>query len=511
LDIDKRKKAEMVQKRLATAIEQSADGVAIVDARGKIEYVNPAYEKITGYSADEVIGAEIGSVEENKFNHEFLLHQQDTLSPGESWGGRQVENRKDGTVYHEEVTVSPVRDSQARVSNYVIVKRDVSKEFALQEQLLHAQKMEAVGTLAGGVAHDFNNLLQVVLGFTEMLLLERSQADSEYADLQKILQAATSGAELVKQLLTFGRKVEPNLTTLDLNKHVLRVEKLISRTIPKMVDIRLNLSQDVGRICADPSQIEQILLNLALNARDAMPHGGTLVIDTSNVEIDQEFCIGHVGAQPGEYVSIGVSDTGHGMSSEVIGKIFEPFYTTKEFGRGTGLGLAMVYGIVKQHGGYIFCESSLGKGTTFKLYFPTISSIEIPAAGLIDLTQESGTESVLLVDDEALVRELGDRILTARGYTVLKAGNGKEALDIYTREKDSISLIILDLIMPKMSGKDCLQKILDINPKIKVLIASGYAMDASTKECLNLGAKGFVAKPFRVKELLQQVRGTLDN
>jgi signal transduction histidine kinase/ActR/RegA family two-component response regulator len=381
---------------------------------------------------------------------------------------------------------------------------------SLRSQLVQAQKMEAIGTLAGGIAHDFNNLLQVILGYSELILDEKIEGDPDRADLSKIHQAARSGADLVRNLLTFSRKTEPKPVPMSLNNQIRHVEKLLHRTIPRMIDIQLDLAEDLRRINADRGQIEQIIMNLAVNARDAMGEEGSLKIRTENVTLDEEYCELNVEAKPGDYVLLSVSDTGRGMDRETLQHIFEPFFTTKELGRGTGLGLAMVYGIVKQHGGNITCYSEVGLGTTFKIYLPPIeeqmerdleTSGEMPAFG---------TETVLIIDDEDLVRELGHRILARSGYKVLTAADGHEGLEVYRREKDSIALVILDLIMPTMGGKDCLQKILQESPQARVLIASGYSADASTNECIEMGAKGFVPKPFRFKELLRQVRKTLD-
>lgn len=424
---------------------------------------------------------------------------------------RQVEEQvfDQGGVKWFETFKTPILDEQGHVVGTTGFARDITEQKGLQRQLLQAQKMEAIGTLAGGIAHDFNNLLQVTLGYSDLLLSEKSKADPDYAELQKIHQAALSGAELVKNLLMFSRKSDPEPVAMDLNKKIQHVEKLLHRTIPKMIDIRLDLASGLARINADSAQIEQTLMNLAVNAKDAIGEQGSLTIRTDNVTLDEEYCRFNIEAKPGEYVLLSVSDTGHGMDTETLRHVFEPFYTSKELGRGTGLGLAMVYGIVKQHGGHIECSSEVGEGATFKLYFPALPSIGEPAFERPDILPASGSETVLLVDDEDLVRELGQRILMRSGYTVLMATNGEEALEIYGREKEHITLVILDLIMPAMGGKDCLKKLLEIDPEAKVLVASGYSPDASTEECLDRGAKGFVAKPFRVKELLQQVRTAL--
>jgi two-component system, cell cycle sensor histidine kinase and response regulator CckA len=510
LDTTKRRKLDEVRLRLATAVEQVAETIVITDTEGTILYVNPAFEKNTGYASDEAIGKNPRILKSGQHDADFYQRLWKTIAGGAVWNGHLITKRKDGTLIEEEATISPIKDDSGEIKNYVAVKRDVTKEVSLQKQLFQAHKMEAVGTLAGGIAHDFNNLLQVTLGYSELILAEKSHKDPDYADLQKIHQAALSGAELVRSLLTFSRKVEPKLAPLRLNQQVTQVEKFLRRTIPKMIDIRLELAEEIQRTNADAAQIEQIIMNLAVNGRDAMGEEGSLTIRTENVTLDEEYCRFNVEAKPGDYVLLSVSDTGHGMDRETLQHIFEPFYTTKELGRGTGLGLAMVYGIVKQHGGHITCHSEVAKGTLFKLYFPAIQSIDEPAVEETGIMPAFGTETVLLVDDEGSVRELGERILTRSGYTVLTATNGEEALEVYGREKERIALVILDLIMPTMGGKDCLGEILKIDPQATILLASGYSGDASSMEYVDLGAKGFIAKPFRFKELLRQVRKTLD-
>ncbi len=406
-DVSKRRRSEEVQRRLATAVEQASEGIVITDPQGNIQYVNPAYEKITGYSRDEMLGQKptmLRIAEEDSPTRGAIIA---ALERGERWSGHLIKKRKDGDTYEEDVTLTPVRDPQGAVLNFVIFKRDVTKEARLQRQLLQAQKMEAIGTLAGGIAHDFNNLLQVTLGYSELLLQEKSAKDPDYADLQKIYQAARSGSELVRNILAFSRKSEPNPVPMDLNREVVHVEKLLQRTIPKMIEIRLDLAVSLERINADPAQIEQIIMNLAVNARDAMGEEGSLTLRTENVTLDEECCRLNVEAKPGDYVLFSVSDTGHGIDKETLQHIFEPFYTTKELGRGTGLGLAMVYGIVKQHDGHIAVSSEVGKGTTFKLYFPAIPSIEENGVEETGIMPAFGTETVLLVDDEDLVRESG--------------------------------------------------------------------------------------------------------
>ncbi|MBI5251023.1 MAG: PAS domain S-box protein, partial [Desulfomonile tiedjei] len=509
-DITDRKRAEEARVRLATAVEQAAEAIVITDTDGNIEYVNPAFHRITGFTSEEVLGDKPSLLKSEGYDFEFFHKLRETLLKGESWAGRLVKKRKDGSPYEEDATISPVKDSGGRIINFVAVKRDISEEVQLQKQLVQSQKMEAIGTLAGGVAHDFNNLLQVVLGYSELILSDEGLGDCYRDDLKKILQASRNGAELVQQLLTFSRKTDSKPRLLNLNRHIDQVKALLERTIPKMIDIQLFASEDLRPINADPVQIEQILMNLAINARDAMPDGGKLVIEARNVDLDEDYCKTHLGPQPGPHVLLAVSDSGYGMDKQTLEHIFEPFFTTKGPGKGTGLGLAMVYGIVKQHQGHVSCYSELGKGTTFKIYFRAFAA-ETNAGEKTSLSwPRGGNETILLVDDEELIRDLGERILARAGYRVLTATDGNEALQLYASLDEEISLVILDVIMPQMGGKQCLEELVKIDPRIKVLIASGYSSSGPAKETLAAGARGYVSKPYNIRQLLEAVRTVLD-
>ncbi len=509
-DVHDRRKEEEARLRLSTAVEQAAEAVVITDTAGRIQYVNPAFETISGYSKGEAIGNSTGMWEISEYQQSTVETRHKTVTGGRVWKGRIECKTKNGRSFIEDATISPVFDSGGKIVNYVGVTRDVTDEILLQKQLIQAQKMESIGTLAGGIAHDFNNLLQVILGYTEILLMEQSRSSRESKDLKSIHHAAKRGAELVRQILTFSRKMATNPRPIDLNGLLIDAQKLLGRTIPKMVDIELRLGENLESINADPGQIEQALLNLAVNSRDAMPEGGKLTIITRNVFLDMDYCQTQIGVQPGQYVVLEVSDTGFGMDKDVVDHIFEPFYTTKGPAEGTGLGLAMVYGIVKGHGGHITCYSQPGLGTTFRLYLPAVLHEETPEIDKTDDQTAIGSETILLVDDDELIREFGSRVLERSGYTALKAGNGYEALDIYSKSADKISLVILDLIMPLMGGKECLMELLRINPKVKALVASGFYVDAQATNVIETGAKGFVQKPFEMQELLSSVRKALD-
>ncbi|NNL42261.1 MAG: response regulator, partial [Desulfobacterales bacterium] len=319
-------------------------------------------------------------------------------------------------------------------------------------------------------------------------------------------------SELTLQLLTFSRKVESKLRPVNLNHQVEHIHKLLKRTIPKMIDIELHLEEKLKIINADPAQIEQVLMNLAVNARDAIHEEGKLIIETENVTLDEEYCKTHLGTRPGEHVLLIVSDTGAGMDRETADHIFEPFFTTKGMGKGTGLGLSMVYGIINSHGGYISCYSEPGEGTTFKIYLPVIDA-EIKEEILEqkeEIIPAGGSEAIILVDDEEFILELGEEILSKFGYRVYTAPDAESALKIYQEMKNSISLIILDLIMPGMGGRRCLEELMKMNPSLKVIIASGFSVNGPAKEILQSGAKGFIDKPYDVKQMLNMVREVLD-
>jgi CheY-like chemotaxis protein len=371
--------------------------------------------------------------------------------------------------------------------------------------------MEAVGTLAGGISHDFNNLIQAVHGYTQILLLDKTAEDPDFSSLKAIENASHRAADLVRQLMLFSRKAETKRRPVALNQEVEQAQRMLGRTIPKMIDIQLRLGSRLWPIQADPVQMEQILLNLGANAADAMPDGGRLVIETQNITLDEDYPDTHLGARPGRYVLLAISDTGHGMDKETVERIFEPFFTTKDLQQGTGLGLATVYGIVQSHGGHINCYSEIGHGTTFKIYLPAAEPPESEQAETpAPPPPQGGTETILLVDDEEPIRSFASQALERFGYTVRTASAGEEALEIYTQNPDQIDLVVLDIGMPGMGGHKCLQEILRVDPQAKVLVASGYSINGQMRKTLQSGAQGYVAKPYRLADLLSQVRDTLD-
>jgi PAS domain S-box-containing protein len=510
-DITELKKAEGAVRRANKDWEQTFDAipdmVMVVDNRHRILRANKAMTDLLGLSEPELEGRFCYELVHNKGKPPAFCPHCVLLRDGKEHSEEVFEPKFGRSL---DVRVSPLSDETGKTIGAVHVARDVTEQKNLQKQLLQAQKIESIGTLAGGIAHDFNNLLQIVFGYSEMLIFKKKPSDPEYEKLHAIRQAARDGSELTKRILAFSRKLEPDSRPVSLNNEISRIEKMLKRTIPRMIRIELHLADDLMTVNADPSQIEQILLNLTVNAQHAMPDGGLLTIETANATLDEDYSRTHLDVLPGNYVLLTVSDTGHGMDKAVLEHIFEPFYTTKEPGVGTGLGLAMVFGIVKSHRGHIFCYSEPGSGTTFKIYLPAImKEIEQDT----DTTREMpafGNETVLLVDDEDSIREVAEQFLTQAGYKVLTATNGREALEVYRSKQDSIALILLDLIMPGLGGKQCLEELLEMNPTVKVIIASGYSVNGHTKDAIECGAKGFVSKPYGMRDLLTIVRRVLD-
>ena len=390
-------------------------------------------------------------------------------------------------------------------------KRAEEEKERLQQQLTHAQKMESVGTLAGGVAHDFNNLLQAISGFTQMLLMDADPKDQCVSYLNSILRATDRAATLVRQLLLFSRKTGAQRVRLEFNHEIQQAVEIVRHTIPKMVEVVFLPDENLPAVDADPVQVEQIVLNLCGNAADAMPEGGRLTILTEKVTLEDALPGQQIRTEPGDYILLTVSDTGHGMDAETMEHIFEPFYTTKEIGKGTGLGLASVYGIVKSHDGYISCYSRVGQGTTFSIYLPAALSTEVERKEETEKGfGKGGTETILLADDEEAIRDFASQALRIFGYKVLIASSGEEALKIYTDGSEPIDLVILDIGMPGMGGYSCLKEIIRQDPAAKIIMASGYSVHEHMKPVLDAGAAAYVNKPYQIDEILSAVRSVLD-
>ena len=509
-DVTDRKRAAGAHAMLARAAEQAAEAIVITDTKGAIVYVNPSFERVSGWTREEALGQNPRILKSGKQDGVFYQRLWEVLARGEVWAGRFVNCRKDGTLFEEEATISPVRDATGQIVNYVAVKRDIAKETRLEQQLFQAQKIEAVGRLAGGVAHDFNNLLAVISGYGEIVYRQLHGTDPLKGKVEQILKAAERAAGLTRQLLAFSRKqvLQPKL--LDVNTVVSDMEEMLRRLIGEDIELATRLAPDLGSVTADPGQIEQVLMNLAVNARDAMPDEGRITIETSNADLDAVYAAAHLPTQPGSYVMLAVTDTGAGMDPATQARIFEPFFTTKEVGKGTGLGLSTVYGIVKQSGGYVWVYSEVGVGTTFKIYLPRVDDAAPLAREEGSGPLLSGSEMVLLVEDETSLRELLHETLETNGYSVLVARDGAEALQITEAHTGSIQLMVTDVIMPGMSGPKVVELLARARPEMKILYISGYSNDSVVQPGLTGPGRAFLSKPFGPEIFLRKVRESLD-
>jgi PAS domain S-box-containing protein len=512
-DVTDRKRAEQAlresEQRYRALFDESRDGVWLNARDGTLIDANEAFLDLLGLTREEVGHWNVIKAYRDPADR---VRFQNTIERNGSVGDYDLKlKKKDGTEIDCQLTATLRLDEEGKVVGYQGIIRDMTERKKLEQQLLQSQKMEAIGTLAGGIAHDFNNLLTVILGYSELIVSEKNEGDRDYEDLKKVIHAGRSAADMVQQILAFSRKTETKFWPINLNKQIPQLRKMLSRLIPRTTEVQIDLDPDLPTVNADPAQIDQVLMNLAVNARDAMPNGGRLRIETKAVVLDEDYCSTHIEASKGPHALLTVSDTGTGIDRATSDRIFEPFYTTKKPGQGTGLGLAMVYGIVKSHGGHITVHSELGAGTAFRIYIPAhqvAAELDVATSGEFAAL---GIGTILLADDEELVRSLGERILSRTGYRILTACNGREALEIYKQKRDEITLVILDLIMPVMDGKQCLDEILKVNPQAKVLIASGYSPDGATKEILEGRAKGLVNKPYNIKQMVQSVREALDS
>ncbi len=509
-DITGRKKAEEDLVRLGMAVEQAAEGFIVTDANGIMEYVNPAFEKITGYSCSEVIGRDVQSVDDERQENPYHVEAEESIRKGLVWNGRRTTRRKDGAVYTEDAIISPVRDRAGKIIKVVGAIRDVTQEALLQKQLQVAQRMEAVGTLAGGIAHDFNNALTGIFGFTEIALAKAGGNGEVVSNLNEVRRCADRAATLTRQLLAYSRRQVISPVNLDLNDVVTDLMKLAAKIVGAQVRVRTSLSKGLPSVFADVGQLEQVLMNLVINARDAMPSGGDLLIETGIVDADEGYVARYPFMKAGRYVVLSVADTGTGMDERTMERVFDPFFSTKGPDKGTGLGLAMVYGIVKQHRGYINLDSELGKGTVFRIFLPPVDvpPDAVAAPGLA--TIPGGRETVLVAEDDEAVRALVKTTLEELGYTVLAESGGAEAVAALERERGAVSLALLDVVMPRMGGREAYQAMLRISPGLKGVLMSGYADGAAHESPDFLPPVPLLAKPFTPAELARKVREVLD-
>jgi PAS domain S-box-containing protein len=465
---------------------------------------------MTGYALEEILGKNPGFLNSGKHDADFFRALWNTILTGRVWQGELINRRKDGTLYNEEMTITPIQKSNGEISHFIAVKQDITKQKQRKEQLHQARKMEAIGQLAGGIAHDFNNLLTVIHGNVQLVLTDESQLNEENRQcLKQVTDATERAADLTRQLLAFGRKQVVQFQPLNLNHVITKFTKMLKRVIGEHIALQCRCAEDLPSVNADVGMIEQILLNLIVNARDAMPQGGSIVITTAAVHIDASHAETHPEAQTGEFVCIAVGDTGTGIYPEYLPRIFEPFFTTKEAGKGTGFGLATVYGIVKQHRGWIEVSSQLGNGTTFKIFLPaSASGAAKKSTPQTKAIPAGGHEKILLVEDDADVRIVARDVLEGSGYQIWEASNGLEAMNVWKTNASQIDLLLTDIILPGgLNGWELADRFSGERPGLKVILMSGYNSDLAGKIQPH---SHILPKPFSLESLTETVRSCLD-
>ena len=504
--------AEELVRKLSRAVEQSADTVMITDRDGIIEYVNPAFEALTGHTGDEVCGKTPRILKSGEQGAETYQELWKTILAGNAYRGIMVNRKKNGELYYVEESICPVRDADGQITHFIANGRDLTDRMRLEAQLLQAQKMDAIGRLAGGVAHDFNNLLTIITSYSELAMDAVPPGSALESKIHEILLAARRAAELTRQLLAFSRKQPQALRVVELNCVIEGIAKTLPRLIGEDIEFTFRPGEGLGRVKVDALQIEQVLMNLAANARDAMPRGGHLRIETSKVILDDEYIHGKPAViPPGSYALITVTDDGVGIPREDLPHIFEPFYTTKPAGKGTGLGLATVYGIIKQNKGFIWVYSERGAGTVFKIHLPCAEAATLfngaEVAKPVSITR--GSETLLLVEDECAVRQATAEFLRRQGYQVIEAKDGLEALAVSSGHRSKIDIIVSDVVMPNMSGGELAKELARIRPDARFLFVSGYAGKTVLDHNVVDLETNFLQKPYTLRQLSAKIRTAL--
>ncbi len=504
-----RKRAEEERVRLATAIENAAEGILIMDEKGSIQYANPAFETITGYNLEESKGNIPRILKSNKKGEKYNKEIWDKISNGEIWNGYISSKKKNDSSYEEEITISPIRDEGGIIINYVAIRRDVTEQKRLADQLRQSQKMEAIGTLAGGIAHDFNNIIGAISGYTELTMDDVTNENS-IRNLQQVLKAAYRAKDLVQQILAFSRLTEQEWKPLQISSIVKETLKLLRASLPATIEIRQDIQSNASLILADPIQIHSLVMNLSTNAHHAMlKSGGKLEVNLKEVEVDSQMALLHQELVPGKYIRLTVNDTGTGINPEIMDRIFDPYFTTKEVGEGSGMGLALVHGIVKSHHGEITVESELGKGTAFNVFLPVVNKKSKTETKKVR-NLPGGNETILFVDDEKNLVMVSKQRLERLGYTVVCTMDSLEALKIFTENPEHFDLIITDQTMPKMTGAELAQKALEIRPDIPIILSTGFSEVMSREKSKAIGISEYIMKPLFSEEIANLIRNVLD-
>ena len=510
-DITERKTAESQIRLLKTAVEQSVESICITDTRGRIEYINAAFETVSGYSQKELIGLSPSILKSGKHTKDFYADLWQTLTRKQIWTGIFINKKKDGTLYHEKASVSPVLDNNREVTHYIAVKRDITEEMAKEKMLRQSQKMESIGTLAGGIAHDFNNILSPILGFSQLSMGSVEKGSVLEDNLNEITKAAMRAKELVRQILTFARRSDEGISPIKINPVVKETLKFMRSSLPMNVDIQSDIG-NCDHVMADPTQIHQIVMNLCTNAFHALnDESGVIKVILKNIRIKEDDDRNRHGLKPGSYVLLSVSDTGAGIASENVNMIFEPYFTTKASGEGTGLGLAVCQGAVKSMNGEIFVESTRDVGTCFTIYLPVSDPPSHSARAMMGKEKIArGTESILFVDDEQIIAKMTKKILEGLDYTVTAKTSSVEAFSVFRSDPGKFDLVITDMAMPDMTGDVLVKKIKKIRSDVPVILCTGFSQKISEEEIKQIGIDAYCRKPLSIPVLAAKVRHLLD-
>ncbi len=504
-------KSTLDRKKLMAAIESTDEIIIITDNQGTIEYVNHAFEVITGYNKHEAINKNPKFLQSGLHGKNFYETLWKTISSGHIWKGRIKNKRKNGIIYTEETTISPVFDKQHKILNYVGVKRDITNDIIFENQMRQSDKMDSIGILACGIAHDFNNILAVICGYSEIIIGYISSDTKLLNYMAQITKASQRAKDLVDQILKFSHRTDVKLCPVNLKQIVEETLHLLRASIPSTIEIVTDIDLNCGNTFADPTQINQIIMNLCTNAKHAMmPGGGTLKISLKQIEFIEKTEIKNFNFRPGKYIIMTISDTGKGISNDIKDKIFDPFFTTKDIGEGTGLGLSVVHGIVKACSGYIDVHSKLGTGTTFNVYFPQIEEIS-PEVNVTPAFLEGGSERILLIDDEPDLIEMMEIILSKLGYKVTSLSDSREALTLFCSDPEAFDIVITDMTMPKIDGAALSQKMIEVRNDIPIVLCTGYSETISIEDAKEIGVKELALKPISKSEISKIIRKVLED
>lgn len=511
MEITEHRRTEAERIRLITAIEHADETIIITDPEGQIQYANPAFVKITGYTIEETIGQYPNILNSGEQDELFYREMWQTILNGEIWRGRLINRKKDGTLYHEDASISPVYNEAGKIVNFVAVKRDITREVELENQLIQAEKIRAMGVLAGGIAHDFNNILTPIIGFAELAMVNVSKSSREHSNISEVLVAAQRARDLVQQILAFSNQGDEERKPMQLQPIVDETLKLLKASLPATIEIKYHMSEECGPVLANSTQMHQVIMNLCTNAYHAMrENGGILEISLVETEIGTSNLVSSLGMNHGKYLKLTVSDTGHGIDKKIIQQIFDPYFTTKTREDGTGLGLSLVHNIVESHDGRIFVDSEPNKGTTFHVYIPAIDSKSPEYKSLSTKMAPSGIEKILLVDDEEQITRVLQEILGMLGYEVTSYNSSLKALETFVSRSDDFDLVITDQTMPEITGVQLAQKLMNMRPDIPIILCTGFSELISERQAKAMGIREYISKPITRDHLAKTVRKVLD-